>query len=308
MDEREIAARLLAKEQGGLILENQLTELGFSNAAVRHRVERGRWRRVCSGIFVLAPEIDGFVTWLRAATMALPEAVVSHEAAAQLHGLTDVPRDRPTVTVGRSAAHEFSVVTVRRSADLRTGHLTEIDSLPVTTVARTIVDLSAVLPPAALERALDAAVAARRVTHREIRQVLEQVARRGKPGIGVLRELLDAREMEPEMGHSELERRFVTLVREAGMAMPESQVAVPWLSQWERVDFAYPERRLALELDGSAWHTDAAAWERDRRRDQLAAADGWQVVRFTWRQVVDDPDGVVATLRSVIASRGRHAS
>jgi hypothetical protein len=261
-----------------------------------------------SGIFALVPEIDGFLAWLRAATLALPEAVVSHEAAAQLHELPEVPRDRPTVTVGRSTAHEFSVVTVRRSDDLRTSHCTEVDGLPVTTVARTVVDLAAVLSPPGLERALEGAVGARRVTHREVRQVLEQVARRGKPGVGQLRDLLDLREMEPEMGYSELERRFVVLVREAGMALPESQVGVPWLKSWERVDFAYVDRKLAIELDGSTWHTDPAAWERDRRRDQLAAAAGWQVVRFTWRQVVDDADSVIATLRSVLASRDRSAS
>jgi len=308
MDARDTAAYELAKRHDGVVGESELVELGFTPAAIRHRVESGMWRRVSTGVYALRPEITGMRVWLRAAVLALDDAVVSHEAAGELHHIQHVPRDRPTVTVPSAASHALGVVTVRRADDLRSSHRTTVDGFPVTTLARTIVDLGAVLRSTELERVIDTAIAARQVTHAAVRRVHEQVTRRGKPGVAILREILDARECEPAMGYSELEKRFLGLVKDANLDRPVSQVIVPWLSPWERVDFAYPDRRLVVEVDGRAFHTDAEAWERDRRRDQLAAAAGWRVLRFTWRQIVRDRARTVATLRAVLESHSRRVS
>lgn len=287
---------------------SDLERLGFTRSAIRHRVEAGRWRRVTREVIAIGPEVAGVRAWLRAAIFTLPDAIVSHEAAGELHGLRHVPRDRPTVTVPVQAAHACGVVTVRRSDDIRSSHRTEVGGFPVTTVARTVVDLAAVLRLRELEQIVDGVLSDRRTTHPEIRQVHEQVARRGKPGVAAMRDLLDEREREPGMGFSELERRFMRLLRDADLELPISQATVPWLSPWERVDFAYPDHRLAVEVDGAAFHLDQEAWERDRRRDQAAAAAGWQVLRFTWRQVVRDEVGTIATLRAVLEPTARQVS
>ncbi len=308
MEQRETNARHLASQNNGLVSFDDLIEMGYTTSAIRHRVNAGRWRKVAQRVYALSPQIDGIEPWLRAAVMTLPGAVVSHEAAAELYGLASVPRKGPAVTVNRSGTHSYSVVTVHRTEDLRTSHCVYFKGFPTTTGARTIVDLAAVMRAEPFERALDAAVSARLVTLHEVRNVMEQIARRGKPGVATLRYLLDLRESEPEVGHSELERRFVRLVRDAGIALPESQATVSWLEPWERVDFVYRDSRIAIELDGRRWHTDSETWESDRRRDQKAVAAGWTLLRFTWKQVTTEAEMVDSTLRSVLSRQRTRVS
>jgi very-short-patch-repair endonuclease len=94
---------------------------------------------------------------------------------------------------------------------------------------------------------------------------------------------------------SELERRFLRLVRRAGLPVPKTQQRVAGF----RVDFFWPELRLVVETDGLLYHRTATQQSRDRVRDQALVAADFVVLRFTHAQVTYEPDHVVATLRAV---------
>ena len=82
-----------------------------------------------------------------------------------------------------------------------------------------------------------------------------------------------------------------------GRSQPESRVA--------EMDFAEKSLRIAIEVDGRAFHSDRRSFEHDRRRQNLLVLDGWLVLRFTWEQITRDPGGVVACIRAAVAQRKR---
>jgi very-short-patch-repair endonuclease len=120
----------------------------------------------------------------------------------------------------------------------------------------------------------------------------------GKKGTATLRTLLGELFDEPIPTRSEFERRFAQLLRDAGLPKPHVNA---WV-QCHEVDFSWPDHRLIVETDGRETHDTPIAFERDRRRDLDLELAGWHVVRISWRQLVDEPEKIAATLRARIAS------
>lgn len=269
----------------------------MSDQMIQTRLNRGLWMRRSAGVYGL--EDKGELQHLAAAVASLPGAVVSHEAAARLHSIECIPNRPLAVSVPSHTTHTFPGIVVHRTADLRPEHIISMKGLPVTSVLRTIVDLAAVLRPARLEAVLDEALAARRFSLEEITSLLEQIARRGKPGVAVLRELLGARGGQAVTA-SELERLALRVFRSGGLPEPASQYPAPWNPE-EHVDFAFPDGRLIVEVDGRRWHSRDQDFEKDRRRDNAAVLAGWRVLRFTWGRLKTDPKGVSIDIEQVLA-------
>jgi hypothetical protein len=235
---------------------------------------------------------------LRAAVAALPEAVVSHESAAEFHDVPALRRGLAVVTVHTRTTHSFPGVIVHRTSDLEPHHVVDGAGLPTTSLARTVLDLSACLRPAHLEDIVDDLFAARRLALDDLAQVVTEVGRRGKTGSAALRSLIEARIGAPPRG-SRLERLGLDLLRNAGFPDPETEYTIPW-SPKRRFDVAYPDRRLAIEWDSRRWHTQAEAFEQDRRRDRQAVVHGWRLLRFTWLDVIERPGEVAASVRAAM--------
>jgi Protein of unknown function (DUF559) len=125
----------------------------------------------------------------------------------------------------------------------------------------------------------------------------------GRRGVGVLRAVLAAYD-DPAITRSELEERFLAICRAASLPSPAVNV---WITLDDGVaymaDFMWREQRLIVETDGWNSHGTRLAFEDDRRRDRLLRLAGWEVVRFTWREVVEEPAEVVATIRRLLALR-----
>ncbi len=277
----------------------QLESLGLSKRATRHRVATGRLHRIHHGVYALVdtPLLTREGRWLAAVLACGPGAVLSHRSAAALHqlrptasGSVDVittgrrGRSRPGITVHRGSLHATDVTTIRR--------------IPCTNVARTAVDLAAVLDRRGVERFLEQAEVQHRFDLVALRTQLDRhPTRRGARVVaGILAELA-----EPRLTRSELEEQFLALVRRAGLPVPEvnSRISVADGSVIE-VDFLFRSARLIVETDGRAAHATRRAFEQDRRRDQLLRLSGWTVIRFTYNQVVNRPDEVVATLARLL--------
>ena len=195
--------------------------------------------------------------------------------------------------------HTFPGVTIHRTRDLVDGHTTVIEGLPITTIPRTVVDLSAKLHPRHLAAIVDDLVASKRLDLDELTCLAASIARRGKTGSTTLRCLIDERGDGEIAIASRLERRGLAVLLDAGLPHPVLEHPAPW-SESQRIDAAYPEEKVGIEWDSMRWHTQVAAFQRDRVRDRLALLKGWRVFRFTWHDVTERPSDVVATIRAAL--------
>lgn len=173
-----------------------------------------------------------------------------------------------------------------------------VDGIPVTTVPRTILDLAAVVSRRQLERAFDE-VEVKGLTDRlSIPDLLARYPRRR--GSAVLRALLDDDAVMCGITKNELEERFVALLDSHGLPRPRFNADVAVNGRFFSADGLWQQERLIVELDGRAVHGTRQAFEADRERDRLLLADGWRVMRVTWRQLRDDETRIAADLRTAL--------
>jgi very-short-patch-repair endonuclease len=287
----------LASNQGGVIARHQILAMGFSDGKIRRRVQSGEWSRVSSGVYRIYPARDE-IDVLRAAVAILPDPVVSHRSAAAIHKLS-TPPGVPTVSVHSQTTHVFPGVVVVRCHDLTPSHRLLHKGLPVTTIARTLVDLGSELSRGLLARTVDDAVARRKVTPLEIRSVLDDVARQGKPGVTATRWVL-SRLIETSIPPSVLEARFRRLLEENEINGFRIEYPIPWDPR-RRFDLAFPEHLLAIELDSRRWHARVDAFDRDRSRDRETVLHGWRILRFTWTDVENEPQAAIAAVPGALS-------
>lgn len=188
---------------------------------------------------------------------------------------------------------------MHRSVDLVRAHTTRRAGIPVTNPLRTMVDLGAVLDRATVEDALERGLAARLFTIAGIEWMRNEVAERGRNGCGVLRTVLDERALGEDPPDGLLEPRMARLILSHGLPKPAFQHPVGRF----RVDFAYPERRIAIEVDGYKVHGTPRATEADFDRQNQIVIDGWKVVRFTWKHVVRRPNDVARSLAAILEGK-----
>jgi very-short-patch-repair endonuclease len=223
-------------------------------------------------------------------------AAISHRTAARMWGLgkPNAPRTPVHVTVAGDWAPARAGIAVHRCRSLEPVDLRRLDGVPVTSPARTIVDLAASSRASELETAVAAALRLRGVG---AEQLAEQLRRdRGRPGVPRLSALLSSSPY-PAFTRSRAERRLLALLRRSGCPEPEANRRVAGFE----VDLLWRERRLVVEFDGYAFHSDRAAFERDRHRDAELAARGFRVIRVTWRQLVGRPEAVVDRIIRTLA-------
>ena len=239
--------------------------------------------------------------WWSAAVLACgSHAVLSHQSAAQLWRIlrtktvNERERDRPLVidvSVPAAKSHRRSGIRIHRRRNLSAGDRSCWERIPVTSPGRTLLDLASVLP-----RQLEVAVnEADKLGLIDPESLLEEVD--GHPraaGAPALRRVLDRHTFA--LTDSELERRFLRLLRRAGLRRPETQQPVCGF----HVDFLWPELRLIVETDGLRYHRTAAQQARDRHRDQALTVAGFIVLRFTHSQVRYEAERVLATMRAVL--------
>jgi hypothetical protein len=222
-----------------------------------------------------------------------PGAVASHRAAAYIWGLLGYHRASRDVSISFGGTQP-TASNVHTSLWLPPQHVTMREAIPLTRVARTIFDLAGVETPGRLELLVDDAIARRLCTQRQLENVFFALARRGRRGTAAMRERLE--DMGP--GYiapaSQLERLARRLFTERGVPMPRFEVHLGDDDVVGRVDCTWTEARLVVELDGQRYHGTPAARNRDRKRDNRLVAAGWRVIRFTWDDLRDHPDDVVA--------------
>jgi very-short-patch-repair endonuclease len=268
-------------------------------AAIDSRVKAGRLYPLHRGVYLVGHPIPPPFAWEMAAALACGDgAVISHRSAAYVWALLPYPANpRPIhVTVHGRQPGEKPGIRVHRVRHLHPRDVRTCRRIPVTTPARTILDLAGSERFRVFEQARAEAERRRLVTRGHLEAVLERNARR--PGVAVLRAAL-ASDAGPAWTRSEAEERFLSLVRSAGLPHPETNVR---LGPYE-VDFLWRRERLVVEIDSFEFHSSRAAFERDRLRDADLQADGFRVVRVTWRQMASEPERMVGRVRRAMDSR-----
>lgn len=291
----EWALRRLAARQHGVASVAQLRAIGLSDDAVQRRVRSGRFRRLYRGVFSLGPvELTGQGRELAAVLACGEGAALSHRSAAHAWGLVKRRGRDMHVTCARSRPPARGILVHR--SPLGASDRALLDGMPVTCVARTLVDLAEVLAADELADAVNGAEAQRRFDLRELRAAQGRAP--GRRGRNRLERALAAW-TPPPFTRSDAEILFLALCRRRGLPRPQVNT---WLGEQE-VDFYWPAHRLVVEIDGGETHMTRMAFEEDRRRDRRLAVKGIQVMRVTWRDLRWDEEGVAEELRAVLAAR-----
>lgn len=289
-----------AARQGGYIKRPQLLELGMSSGAVDWAVNVEELTLVSPGVYRVFPS-DDHIDLIRGAVLALPSAVASHQSAAHLLAFPQLPKLVPTVTVASHTTHKFPGVMVRRSDDLQKSHLTTVDGVRVTNIPRTVFGLAGILRYKEFVAITEALIIAGRMKESHFERIVNELARRGKPGSRNSRDFLEMR-AGGDPGATTLERKGRAILVSAGLPAPIPQYPIPW-SPKKRFDDAYPGAKVALEWDSRAWHLQGAAMDSDRRRDREAALHGWIVLRYTWEDITKRPAEIASTVGTLLRER-----
>jgi len=293
----------VAREQHGVFSRAQATELGYPPTSIDRRVAAGEWVRAGRAVLALAGAPVTYRRAAMAAVLSIDGAVASHETAATLLGFRYLDSHPIAISVTPMAWQQLDRVNVHRYRDLAPQWITSVHGIPVTTPARTLIDLGAVVRKPRLELILDAALDHSQITLVEVMHTFNRLARRGRRGIGPMRQLLEARGDGIAATQSRLERLFLAFIRQHRLPEPSKQLPTFWSDRLiGLVDFAFADRHLLVEVDGRLGHSQLVDFELDRLRDQRAVAAGWRVIRVTWRQLHDHPDQVLEVLRTVLAA------
>jgi very-short-patch-repair endonuclease len=284
----EVLARI-ARRQHGLVTRKQLLDAGVSSDEIRWRLRQGSLIRVHAGVYRVGHKAPNIEARYHAAVLACGEgAVLSGEAAGYLWGLVKGTAPPPEVTAPKR----------RRGKGVRTRHARRAETeatlrhgIPITTVPRTLVDLSSLLQLDDLARACHEAGVLHRTTPRHVEAVLEH--RPNTPGARRLRKVLRG---EAHVTLSTLERRFLERLREARLPLPITNKP----AGEKRVDCRWPQHKLTVELDSYRFHNSRHAWEQDRRREREAHARGDQFRRYTRDDVFEQPQPMLVELSALL--------
>jgi very-short-patch-repair endonuclease len=270
----------VAAGQYGVVGDEQALALGYSSRTIRRRVQSGEWSRPLPGVLRCtgAPATER-QTAMAAVLWASPDACVSHTTAGVLWALDGVRPRGIEISVPSGFDRRSTRVRVHRSA-LDEHDRSALHEIPITSVVRTLIDLAGVLTQDQLELAVEDALRRRLATPRALELRAAELSGRGRSGSRRLRSLLESRGARPTTG-SAAEVRLERLLAQGGLPAPRRQFAVAHAGRTIYVDFAYPERRLAIEFDSLRWHTGRAKLENDAQRRNLLRAAGWALVTVT---------------------------
>ena len=283
----------LAGRQHGIVKGRQVREAGLTKQAIRRRVEAGWLVPQYHGVYAVGHTALTEKSHLIAAVYAGgEEALASHRAGGKLWAI--LRGSQPIEVTGPRSREAAKGFILHRSRSIHDEDRALIDNIPVTSLARTLVDLADVLPEKQLANAVHEAEVKRLFDLKQVQRVLDRLP--GRKGRHKLQRVLSAyRDVQP-FTRSRGERLVLEMCRHHGLPRPQTNT---WIHSQE-VDFHWPEAGLVLEFDGGAVHRTTKAFYEDRRRDRALAARGIHVVRATDR---DDPAALANELEQILSIR-----
>ena len=228
-----------------------------------------------------------------------PGAVLSHRSAAALWGIRVEHRSIIDVTAPGRRGRIPVDIAAHRADFLAPEDCIVLHRIPCTILARTLLDLAAILPVHELRQAVAEAEVKRVLNFAAVRAVIKRG--RGRRGVARLRMVIEELDPDTKRTRSELERRFLALCKRAGLPRPEVNVLLDLGNVRFEPDFLWRDQRLIIETDGRQSHDTYSAFESDRRRAQRLQLAGWRISQCTWSQVVYEPQELAAIVRGLLA-------
>jgi very-short-patch-repair endonuclease len=285
-DRTDLAIAALADRQYGVVSRRQLAGLGIAARAIDRRIAAGRLFILHRGVYAVghrAPRREA--RWLAAVLSCRQGAVLSHRSAAALWEIADDEAADPDVTV---AAHRRAPGIVTHTSSLHAAEATAHRAIPVTSPARTLVDLARVVDDDALVRAVREAQFRRLFHIPSMQAALER-----RPSRVLRRMLVDIAPTQ-----SILEDRLLGICDRHRIPRPLTQQ--PLVGR--RVDFLWPGQRLVVETDGWEGHSTPTAFQRDRATSNALQLDGYAVLRFTHADITRRPRHVARQIRAALSA------
>jgi hypothetical protein len=282
----------LAGRQHGVVSRSQLVDLGLGPGAIDRRVARGSLHVVHRGVYAVGHAVlSRHGRWMAAVLAAGPTTALSHRAAAALWGIRDASGRDVDVIAARDRKRPG--IHVHRIA-LPRDELDEHHGIPVTTPARTLLDLAEVLSPHQLERAVHETEFRRLASPLSVDALLTRHA--GRRGTAALRAIVNRGHLGQTITRSDLEIAFLAFLDAHALPRPLINHEVGAYT----VDGLYPSARLVIELDSRYAHETRRAFEEDRRRDRHLVTEGYRVMRITARQLRQEAAAIAAQLRHLL--------
>jgi len=270
-----------ARPRSGITTAQDLASAGVTRHQVELLVTRHLIEPVQPGVYRVAGTHMSTRRDLIAACWSIEAlAVASHRAGLWLWDLCDEP---PPVEISVRTEHNLgrSGVVIHRSRDLMEAHVTVRRGVPVTKPARTLVDVGCVVSREALGEAIERALLRRLVSVHGLRRMIDEVAARGRNGVGILRRALDARALGDARPESMLEPLMARLCAHGNVEGVLYQPTIRIDGRTLRPDFLIPSAMLVIEVDGLDAHGSRDAFDHDLERQNLLIAHGYQVLRYT---------------------------
>ena len=290
--------------QHWLVTTGDVLALGGSVGDVHRRVRIGRWERLDRSVFHLVGAPRTWRTNVLAPVLSAGEpALVSHFAAAALHGIPGFGEGVGELSIPRGTEHRRAGIIVHTSSDIERCNRVLIDGIPVTDINRTILDISRRSGDKRVLSAMEWARRTERADWSSLISTLARHARRGRPGVRRMRSIISANVDRAEITDSDFELLFLTFLRDEGLPEPTVHLRIDDEGRFvAEVDFAYEHLKIAIELDGRT-HLREDVWEQDLPRQNDLVLLGWIVLRFTWKRFTERPDLVAAEIRQAIRAR-----
>lgn len=293
----ELARRIarIQRGQNGAIAGDQLRKLGLTRSAIRVRVARGRLVQIFRDVYSAGDPALLPLVYPSGALLALgPTAVISHRSAAALWGLAEPNPLTVDVTLPAKNLRPRDGIRVHRVKHLHPSDVTTRSNLRITALARTLIDFAAEATSEERHHAFGEARAKHGLSDRALRAALKRLPA-NHPGAAIVRVMLAQGDTYDRSKAETIMRR---LCRQGELPQPITNIH----RNGFLVDFLWPDAHLIVEVDGGT-HLTRKAFETDRRRDQIHAANGYLVIRVTWDQLQHEPLAVLTRLAQALARR-----
>lgn len=284
--------------QHGLVTREQARQAGMTDTQIKWRIRTGNWVRVAQGVYRHRSASYSRMARLLAACLTR-DALASHRSAAALHGIEGFALNCIELVVPRGGAKSVRGAILHQSTQFDLARRVDCRGVPCTGLGRTLLDVSAVVPRERLDQAIDSVLRDGRLRVADLYRVLVSHARRGRDGCAAFRASLEDRG-EEAVPLSVWSRMVADLLVESGLSRPvmEHRIHTPGGDFAAQVDLAYPDCRVAIELDSRRWHLNRVSFDEDPERRNRLTILGWTVLNFTWTHYVQDPRALCATVKA----------
>lgn len=293
-----------AARQYGCFNIHQLRAAGIDRSGVGRKVKNREWVRLAPGVYAVASAPPTWERQQSAAILGHPRAIVGGAAAARLHRIRGFERAQPVILVPRTGNARSPVAQVIRTVFFTSLETVRVRGFLVTSPTETILTLAAQLPQNRIEALVDECLLTGRSTVADFRNILDRIEGARLSGTARLRSaILDRHAEEYSVDATYLERLLEDLLSDSRLPRSVREHPLTIGEIPSRVDALIPDWNVIVEADGRIWHTRVSDFDSDRARDNELAAMGYQVIRFTYSMLKNQPERCIETLLAVGANR-----